>query len=171
MRARDPLGRAVAEAIALLRQGAGIAELAERAGLADDTPLGPHLRHVIEHYEALLTGLDDGLVDYDARPRDRRVERDPALARSRCEQLADSYAARLSRPWPDTLVVACDAGVDGADRHLAGSTPARELLFVASHAVHHYALLRLALAPLGLHLPDGVGKAPSTLRHERGPRP
>lgn len=170
MSGRDPLGGAVAAAVALLRQGAGIAELAELAGLGCADHVGPHLRHVIEHYEALLTGLDRGLVDYDARPRDRQLERDPRLARSRCDSLADRYAGRLAEPWPETLLVACDGGLAGEERYRAGSTPLRELLFVASHAVHHYALLRLALAPQGLTLPDGIGKAASTQRFEREQR-
>jgi hypothetical protein len=34
-----------------------------------DGPVGAHLRHVIEHYDALRTPLIDGTVDYDRRPR------------------------------------------------------------------------------------------------------
>jgi hypothetical protein len=167
MRARDPIGRAVSYAIDTLRQGAGIAEVAERAGLAFAEQIGPHLRHVIEHYEALLAGLDQGVIDYDNRCRDRSLERDPALARQRCDTLADGFQRRLERPWPDTIAVAFDGGIAGDDRFVSGSTPLRELLFVAAHAVHHYALLRLTLQQCGLNLPESIGKAAATLRYER----
>lgn len=167
MHARDPLGRAVAYAIDMLRQGAGIAEIAERAGLPFEAQIGPHLRHVIEHYEALLAGLDQGVVDYDNRGRDREVERDAALARRRCEALIAGLNARRDRAWPETIAVAFDGGVDGDDRFVSGSTPLRELLFIAGHAVHHYALLRLVLKAQGLILPESVGKAAATLRYER----
>lgn len=167
MHARDPLGRAVGYAIDLLRQGAGIAEVTERAGLSFAEQIGPHLRHVIEHYDALLAGIDRGIVDYDNRSRERSVECDPALARSRCEALAAGFAGRLGQPWPESLVVAIDGGMDGDDRYVSASTPLRELLFVAGHAVHHYALLRLVLKQRGLILPESIGKAAATLRYER----
>jgi len=170
MHARDPLGRAVAYAIALLEQGAGIAETAARAGLAFESQIGPHLRHVIEHYDALLSGLDRGVIDYDRRCRERALERDPVLARGRCATLAEGFSARLAQPWPESLVVAIDGGLAGDDRYVSTSTPLRELLFVAGHAVHHYALLRLLLQQRGVILPESIGKAPATLRHEREQR-
>ena len=167
MHARDPLGRAVVYAIDMLQQGAGIAEVAERAGLPFDDQIGPHLRHIIEHYEALLSGIDHGVIDYDNRSRDRSIEHDPALARARCEALAGGLTHRLDRPWPETIAVAFDGGVAGDDRFVSGSTPLRELLFVAGHAVHHYALLRLVLKQRGLNLPESIGKAAATIRYER----
>ena len=167
MYARDPLGNAVAYAIDMLSQGAGIAEISERAGLPFEQQIGPHLRHIIEHYEAFLNGLDQGVIDYDNRNRNREIERDPALARRRCDELAAGYTARLSRSWPETLAVAFDGGAAGDDRFVSGSTPLRELLFVAGHAVHHYALLRLLLKQSGLTLPENVGKAAATIRYER----
>lgn len=167
MHARDPLGRAVAYAIDMLCQGAGIAEAASRAGLAFADQIGPHLRHIIEHYEALLKGLDLGVVDYDNRSRDRAIETDAELARRRCEELAAGFSSRLLRVWPESVAVAFDGGVAGDDRFVSGSTPLRELLFVAGHAVHHYALLRLLLKQRGLVLPEDIGKAPATIRYER----
>lgn len=44
---------------------------------------GPHLRHVIEHYEAFTLHVANGSVDYDSRARDRAPERDAAVAKAR----------------------------------------------------------------------------------------
>ena len=167
MHARDPLGGAVAYAIDLLRQGAGIAEIAERAGLDFADQIGPHLRHIIEHYESLLAGLELGVIDYDNRTRDRTLEQDAALAKRRCDQLAEAFSARLSQGWPNAVVVAFDGGIAGDDRFVSNSSPLRELLFVAGHAIHHYALLRLVLKQRGLTLPENIGKAAATIRYER----
>lgn len=167
MYARDPLGRAVVYAIDMLRQGAGIAELCAEADVEFADQIGPHLRHIIEHYETLLEGLDLGIVDYDNRSRNRALEKDSALARRRCDELATGYTERLSRIWPETIAVAFDGGATGDDRFVSGSTPLRELLFVAGHAVHHYALLRLLLNQRGLSLPEDIGKAAATIRYER----
>ena len=46
----------------------------ERVALAVGVT-GPHRRHLIEHYEALLRPAHSGVVDYDTRPRDRELER------------------------------------------------------------------------------------------------
>ena len=43
--------------------------------------VGPHLRHVLDHYSALLAGLPDFRVDYDARARDSHLESDPRSRR------------------------------------------------------------------------------------------
>ena len=59
-------------------------------------PVGAHLRHLIEHYDALLFPAEPGSVDYDQRPRDRELERQPTLARTRLIALQ----ARL-RQWTD----------------------------------------------------------------------
>jgi len=167
MHARDPLGRAVAYAMDMLRQGAGIADVAERAGLVFSDQIGPHLRHIIEHYESFIAGLDQGVIDYDNRSRNRELEREASAARGRCEELIERYTARLGQPWPESLAVVFDGGIAGDDRFVSGSTPLRELLFLAGHAVHHYALLNLVMKQKGLVLPDSIGKAPATIRYER----
>lgn len=167
MHARDTLAHAIAYACDMLKQGAGIAEVAARAGLAFGEQIGPHLRHVIEHYEALLQGLDRGVVDYDNRPRERALETDAALTQARCAALVAALEARLDSAWPERIAVALDGGLQGDESFVSGSTPLRELLFVAGHAVHHYALLRLVLRARGLTLPEDIGKAAATIRYER----
>src|SRR5947199_9184423 len=41
---------------------------------------GAHLRHIIEVYQSFLAGLESSYIDYDARRRDRTVERTRAAA-------------------------------------------------------------------------------------------
>ena len=129
---------------------------------------GPHFRHCIDFYECLLYGLENGdLVDYAARSRDHELETDRASAADRLKQLADRLAAidpgslgrplkvRSEQPLPD-LPEWC------------GSTLHRELQFLVSHTVHHYALIVALLGRLGYELPSeyaDFGIAPSTLDH------
>jgi uncharacterized damage-inducible protein DinB len=47
----------------------------------------------------------------------------------------------------------------------AASTPDRELQFLASHTVHHFALVALLLRLAGVSVPDGFGVATATARH------
>jgi hypothetical protein len=44
----------------------------------------------------------------------------------------------------------------------------RELQFLASHTVHHYAVIAAMLRPQGVEPGNDFGVAPSTLEYERG---
>lgn len=128
--------------------------------------VGPHLRHVVEHYAALLEGLERGLVDYDARPRDGELERQPAPMLRQLARLGEGLQ-QLQGIEAGPLRTAQYAGPDGDVRVETASCLERELLFLASHTVHHFAILRPRLEAMGLPLPPDFGKAPATVRHER----
>lgn len=129
--------------------------------------VGPHLRHIIEHYEALLDRSGDGLVDYDHRRRDAEIERCPRLARARLDAIVDKLRALTGRSPTEPLSVGFVVGVVGNEFYLSPSTLARELNFIASHAIHHYAIIRPLIVAAGIELPAHFGKAPDTVRHER----
>lgn len=130
-------------------------------------PVGAHLRHVVEHYAALVFPAEVGVVDYDARPRERAMESDPLLASSRVRELRQRLAT-----WPAALLdrpvrVRGQGGLLGDRGFEVASTHGRELAFVASHAIHHFAALAADGRALGIPLPKDFGKAPSTVAHER----
>jgi hypothetical protein len=130
-------------------------------------PVGSHLRHVVEHYEALLFPRDAGLVDYDSRLRSKTLETDPNVAANRLRslraQLTELPAAHLDAP----VQVLGLAGTAGEFSFAVPSSISRELVFLASHAVHHYALLAAHCQAQGIHIPADFGKAPATVAHER----
>ena len=49
----------------------------------------------------------------------------------------------------------------------SGSTVRRELQFLLSHSIHHYALIATICHANGFPVPEGFGVAPSTLRYRR----
>lgn len=127
--------------------------------------VGPHMRHIVDHYQCLVQGLEDGVIDYDARERCRETELSVPRARRVLQSLRQALERLLEGADPSlTVRLATDPGEPSmASRSSLG----RELQFVQSHAVHHFALIRAALGNSGVQLPDGFGKAPATLRHER----
>ena len=131
--------------------------------------VGPHLRHVIEHHEALLFGSRPGEVDYDSRARDRALEASPALARRRLLALQARLQACAHQADPP-LQVRGLCGLHGETPFTVGSTLNRELAFVASHAVHHYALLQAHCRQHGLVTAEVFGVAPATVAHARADR-
>jgi hypothetical protein len=129
--------------------------------------VGPHLRHVIEHFEALLLPLNKGVADYDSRARDRHLERQPALARQRLLKLQLCLQACTSVPLSTPLQVRGLGGPGGEFGFAVASSFGRELAFVASHAVHHHALLQAHCRQHGIAVDAAFGVAPATAAHAR----
>lgn len=138
-----------------------------RPDLAFSQHSGPHLRHVIEHYEAFVNQLAERSVDYDSRARDRRVESDPEHARQRLHALQARLLGLEESSHEAPLAIHLRGGLGGEENFVSFSTLDRELLFLASHAVHHYAIVQLHCREVGIDLGPRFGKAPSTLRHEQ----
>jgi hypothetical protein len=69
------------------------------------------------------------------------------------------------------LLVSSEGEADtGAGAEWNRSTARRELRFLLSHTIHHYALIALSLGTRGFEIPEalsGFGVAPSTLRHRK----
>lgn len=158
--------------LAVLEQGLGLLHLlgseryAARVPLCFNSSVGGHLRHVLEHYEAFLVGLAGGALDYESRARDVRVEQDLAFATERLE----SVARRLTE-----LAIECDDGplaviAETSPGIAVRSSSVRELEFLLSHSIHHYALIAVIARSLGCEPAADFGMAPSTLKHlQRNP--
>lgn len=130
-----------------------------------DGSIGDHVRHVVEGYQALIRGLSQGLVDYDTRARDPRIAASTAAGeRALQAQIAALEALRGHTQAPVEVRLATSTEREPAALR---SGLARELAFVHSHAVHHFALIAMLLRAAG-HRPDATfGVAPSTLRYRR----
>jgi len=127
-------------------------------------PVGAHLRHVIEHYDALLHPPEPGVVDYDARPRDHALEHEPAVARLRLLALLQRIAATdLALDAP--VRVRGRGGLSGDFGFEVASTIGRELVFAASHAIHHHAMLTSHCQQHGIVVDERLGRAPATVAH------
>ncbi len=124
---------------------------------------GAHLRHVIEHYQCFLAGLPVGRVDYDARRRDVTIESSTARALEVLGQLGRGFDQARSYPEHRAIDVQMRCAVDHPGDTWAGSTVGRELQFLVSHAVHHFALIRMLLEQDGVRLEPDFGLAPSTV--------
>jgi hypothetical protein len=127
--------------------------------------VGAHLRHVLDHYSNLLAGLPSGRIDYDARAREASIEKDRTAALARLDELmAGMRALALHADKPLKVKMDCGDQTDASGWWTDSSTR-RELQFLISHTVHHYALIRLILKIQGIDAGAQFGVAPSTLRH------
>lgn len=128
--------------------------------------VGKHLRHVVDHYGAILRGRrDDSVIDYDHRERDVPMENCRDSARRTLTRVAGEIAALVERDMHAPVRVRVMVSGDGAETELSSSL-ARELAFATHHAVHHQAMMRAIAGEFGVEASADFGKAPSTINHE-----
>ena len=127
--------------------------------------IGGHVRHNLDHFFCLQSGLDSGFVDYDARERDEFLETNPEYAASKMEELIQFTLSLATENLDKPLRVKMDSGADHVEEDKWSQTSLRrELQFLISHTIHHYALIATLCNREGLDLPSEFGVAPSTLR-------
>jgi len=157
--------------LALLEQGIELIEsLPEpvyRGGPEIAKPVGPHFRHVLEHYSCFLDGLVERRVDYDARPREMAIETSQSAAVDRIGELIGGLMALEGGDLDSPAEIRLECGIGGETDQWSRSTVRRELHFLLSHTVHHYALIGLLLERHGHPPGPEFGVAPSTLKHWR----
>lgn len=127
--------------------------------------IGPHLRHCLDHYELFTTGWQEGRVDYDQRPRCGEQARNPAAMLDWIQQQSESLKSITPADFPAPLRVKMDCGSE-MTQPWSPSSVHRELQFLISHTVHHFALIAMILHDQDLPVPPGFGVAPSTLKFE-----
>jgi hypothetical protein len=164
---------AAGKSIHYLEQGVELIRCLDPRLYADcpDSPfpggVGAQLRHCIDFYDCLLTGFACGRVDYTGRRRDPRVETDPDLAQQRIEKLILELSKLSAEDAERELLVRTEVSTSSTG-DWTRSTLRRELDFLVSHTIHHFALIVALLAMHGFKIPrqlEGFGVAPSTLRH------
>jgi uncharacterized damage-inducible protein DinB len=152
--------------------------LNELAALIDRTPdldyvakprggvsgsIGAHVRHCLDHVNAVLDPTADGVVSYDHRRRQTAIEEHRVVAAAALRASAERLEG-LAAATPDAPLT-LEAQVDRDGRCvLVRSSMARELVFVLQHTIHHQALVALLLAERGVPVPRTFGYAPSTPR-------
>ncbi len=146
---------------ALLRQFSPAEYQLPLASLNQGT-LGQHLRHILEFYDCLLKGLEQGVVDYEARVRNLQLEQDPAYALAYLHQMEQQLLAaspcdlRSRNTYGLNMPVVCELP----------TTLERELVYLAEHTVHHLAIVAIGLRTCLPHIvmPKHLGIAESTIR-------
>jgi hypothetical protein len=130
---------------------------------------GSHFRHCIDFYNSLLAGIETGRINYDLRERNECVATRRAVAIAQIgsiiERLAKLYTAEMDSEI-EVLLEGSSGGIEPSS--WSRSSVNRELQFLLSHTVHHYALIAFTLRLQGFEPGEDFGVAPSTLQHWRG---
>jgi uncharacterized damage-inducible protein DinB len=128
------------------------------------SPVGAHIRHILDRFHCFLSGLSTATIDYDDRKRDKSIENNLDAA---------AFAlASVARRIESTEVLDATIGVRESVHHLGPavtmpSTVGRELMGLVTHSIHHLAIIALIVKSYGYETDSDFGKAPPTILYER----
>lgn len=127
--------------------------------------LGQHMRHTLDHVEALCSGLPQGEINYDLRKRATDIEASTSTASARCLTLKKELTILGSNYEPCSAVKSLSSCSNQGESLPQSSSFGRELQFVISHTVHHFAILAAICHAQGIATQANFGVAPSTIKH------
>ena len=125
--------------------------------------IGQHVRHIIELFQCLEKGYDEGIVNYEKRKRDYQIETNKELA----DSLLKAVYQNVERPNKEIVLEA----EDYCDTMEVASIPSnyyRELAYNLEHTIHHMALIRVGVNEVSsIEFPDEFGVAYSTIKYRK----
>jgi len=128
--------------------------------------LGKHLRHITDHYQLFIDGLAKSCVDYDQRKRVEIEENNRSAMILRLRQISGELELLSSHTDKDQTLLISLAVDEGIEAPTVPTSLSRELVFLQSHTVHHYAIIAAILKLQNFEIDDEFGIAPSTLKYE-----
>lgn len=121
---------------------------------------GKHVRHILDHYSALITGNESGIVNYNLRSRDSDEESSTETAKLRLNTIRHWF---VDTDWRSgTVDVESEVSVSATVNSTVQSTIEREVAYVHAHTIHHLAQIRLLAKVYQVALDESVGIAPAT---------
>jgi uncharacterized damage-inducible protein DinB len=131
--------------------------------LLSGNTIGKHIRHIAEFYECVITGSHTGTVNYDARCRNTRLETDRLFCIEKLHHIAElscSVSTEKKLNWQMSFSATTEPVK-------TESSLMRELAYAMEHAIHHMAIIKMAIKSIHLpiELPPDFGVAFSTVQY------
>lgn len=133
--------------------------------------LGKHLRHITDHYQLFFDGVNSngpnpGCIDYDQRKRVEIEENNRSTMILRLRQICGELQLLSDNTEEDRSLLISLAVDEGLKAPNVPTSLSRELIFLQSHTVHHYAIIAAILKLQNIDIDGEFGIAPSTLKYE-----
>lgn len=121
--------------------------------------IGEHTRHIIEMFQCLENQYDSGVVNYDKRERNTRIQTDTAFAIENILLIQQNLEKENKKI--ELLQV-----IDGEEIRIE-SNYLRELLYNLEHCIHHQALIKVAVLQCkSVTIDPNFGVARSTIEYK-----
>lgn len=122
--------------------------------------IGEHVRHILEMFKCLENGYESGILNYDNRERNIRLQTETEFAKEFITEIKMGLKS-------ENKIIYLEQLIDGLGIRIQ-SNYYRELLYNLEHCIHHQALIKVAV----LHLEDisvneDFGVARSTIEYRK----
>lgn len=144
--------------------------------LLSGASIGKHVRHILDMFVCLDRATADGLVSYEKRMRNltwenNRMSALEAIAQLQHKMLSHNRTLRLETHFLDATEGTTTSASDLPEERgivLLETNYLREMAYCIEHAIHHMAIIKIALISVGYTYPwDDFGVAPSTARFQK----
>lgn len=133
-------------------------DFTRRMVVLSESSVGQHVRHCIDMYNCVFDGYKHSTVNYNARKRDTKLSDYVTNALENLLFIIDQSAILRDKSLWLT---------DGNGEEFQTSLN-RELLYCNEHAVHHMALIKIAIKQMGTYeISAEFGVAPSTIKYQK----
>ena len=141
-------------------------EFRQPLNILSQNSIGKHIRHIIEFYDLMMVGNISGAVDYDKRSHDKVLEENRVMAIEKMNALVQEIEAIKA---DKAIKMTANYSLDEYAPVEIDTTLYRELQYNVEHAVHHMAIIKIALINSfeAVKLPSSFGIAHSTIKYQR----
>ncbi len=137
-------------------------------GSTGGATIGAHIRHILDRFHCFFAGLPESSIDYDARKRDREIEKNLSAAAFAVASVGRRIEQLDAASSEGDQIAVREAVLPSYPAVEISSTRERELMGLITHSIHHLAIIVLIAKSFGYQLDEDFGKAPSTIAFERG---
>lgn len=131
--------------------------------IISNNTIGKHVRHILEFYECLLLCKQNGSVNYDKRLRNLELENFIQTTLLTCDKIIHELS-NIENDY--SLVLETEYG---DQKMIINSSLYRELVYNIEHAIHHFAIINIAIKIQFSHIniPQNFGIAESTIKYQQ----
>lgn len=120
--------------------------------------IGEHTRHIIEMYQSLLKSYAIGIVNYDKRERNTKIQTSKKVAINTMNIILENLDL-------ENIEMTLEQGIETISFQVK-TNYFRELLYNLEHSIHHQALIKVAvLKNRNIQLCSEFGVAKSTIEY------
>jgi hypothetical protein len=132
--------------------------------LLSGNTIGKHTRHIIELFQCLVGQEGKGVINYDDRAHSKIIETSVVLSSHAIDEILLGLHP-IERDKALSLVSCSDAS---GGTFIANTSLLRELQYNVEHAIHHMAIIQIAIKHhfKNLSIPKDFGVAYSTIKFQ-----
>ncbi|RKR10797.1 hypothetical protein C8C83_2486 [Flavobacterium sp. 90] len=125
-----------------------------------DATIGEHVRHILEMYKCLENGYELGILNYDNRERNIRIQTETEFAKEFITEIKSGLKS-------ENKTIYLEQQIDGLAIRIQSSYY-RELLYNLEHCIHHQALIKVGVLQLkNISVHEDFGVARSTIEYRK----